>query len=202
MGNCAKCGKELSWVICNTAVGYWNNQLRKGYLDLPKGLMGNTKHRMELPEFKGKKLCIDCATDIYFGQQFRDALKQGKRQVVIQDLVQSADGVGKHIELLSNVAEKYGYLFKQQTHTLTENYGFGASAISITMVFEKIITTINETNFINCSYCKSRYDANQYFKCPNCGGTIHENPKQENKNEPKPSWYQEALEQHTYLNEE
>jgi len=166
---CAKCGKELSWVICNSSVGYWNNQLRRGYLDIAKTLMGSTKHRIELPELKGKKLCVDCAIDIYFGQQFKDALEQGKRQAVIQDLVQTADGIGKHVESVSNVAEKYGYLFKQETHTLSGNYGFGASAISMTMVFEKVVTTANETNFVSCKYCNARYDANQYFKCPQCG---------------------------------
>lgn len=66
--------------------------------------MRNTKHAIQVPELKGKKLCIDCATDIYFGQQFEDTLDKGKRQVIIQDVVQSADGIGKHIELVSQVA--------------------------------------------------------------------------------------------------
>ena len=165
LGNCALCRKKLNFFECQT---YWNHQLRKGYLDIAKALIRNSKHAIQVPELKGKKLCIDCATEIYFGQQFKDALKQGKRQVIIQDVVQSADGIGKHIELVSQVAEKHDYLFKQETHTLN-NYGFGVGVISLTMVFEKVITTANETNFVNCKYCFTRYDANQFFKCPKCG---------------------------------
>jgi hypothetical protein len=166
MGNCAKCGKELNFFECHN---YWNNQIKnKGYLDFAKIFMSNTKHCIQVPEFKGKNLCLDCATDIYFGQQFKDALQQSKRQVVVQDVVQSADGLSKHMESVSSVAEKYGYLFKQETHVLG-NYGFGARVITLTMVFEKAITTANETNFVKCDYCTTRYDANQYFKCPKCG---------------------------------
>jgi len=123
---------------------------------------------MQVPEFKGKTLCLDCASNLYFGRQFKGALEQGRRQAIIQDVVQSTDGISKHIEAVSTVAEKYGYIFKQETH-VPNNYGFGASIITLTMIFEKVTTTANETNFVSCQHCTTRYDANQYFKCPNCG---------------------------------
>jgi len=166
MTNCAKCGKGLNFFECHT---YWNNQIkRKGYLDFAKVFMSNTKHCIQVPELKGKNLCLDCATNVYFGQQFKDALEQGRRQVIIQDVVQSADGISKHIESVQTAAEKYGYIFKQETHVVS-SYGFGSGVINLTMSFEKVIPTANETNFINCTHCTSRYDANRYFKCPQCG---------------------------------
>jgi rRNA maturation endonuclease Nob1 len=26
-----------------------------------------------------------------------------------------------------------------------------------------------EAHYVTCQYCKTHYDANQYFKCPQCG---------------------------------
>jgi len=94
---------------------------------------------------------------------FKDALGQARRIVVIKDAVFSADGIGKHIETYSRVAEKFGYVYKSETH-FPDSIG-----ISLSIIFEKIIQTANETHFINCTHCTSRYDANQYFKCPQCG---------------------------------
>lgn len=99
----------------------------------------------------------------FFSKPFTDGLEQGKRIVVIKDAVFSADGIGKHISHYSEVAEEFGYVYKSETHFPD------AIGISLTMIFEKIIPTVNETNFVNCKHCTTRYDANQYFKCPQCG---------------------------------
>jgi len=146
---CALCGKTLDWRERNTV--YWNRQLRDGYVKI----VGNK--REECPEFKDKRLCLSCA---WYELPFHHALKQGRRIVVISDEVMTADGVPKHIQKVSLIAEKYGYVFKQQSI-------LGPNAFMMT--FEKIVTTTNETNYINCKYCNTRYDANQYFKCPQCG---------------------------------
>ena len=143
---------------------FWNRQLQKGYIDMAKPLVGFSQGYKEIPEYKGKKLCKLCAYSVWFEEQFKDSLKEGRRQVIIVDLVQSADGVLKHIQSASQVAEKYGYIFKSESHSVV----FGGG-ISTMMFFEKVITTADETKFVNCRYCKTRYDANQFFKCPNCG---------------------------------
>jgi hypothetical protein len=151
LSNCTICGETLSWTISNTSIGYWNNQLKHGYIDLLK-INRDTKHRIELPNLRGKKLCPNCASDIYFSQQFREALEQGKTQVTVQDLVQNTDGINRRVEMLINIGEKHGYSFKEHTHALIGNSGFGTSAISITMVFEKRTQTQEEIELINCQY--------------------------------------------------
>jgi hypothetical protein len=161
---CAKCGKELSWLESKQDPKYREKrapQLREKY-----------------PQFLGKKICKPCMSEIMkkecdahnepiyvkrYGPSFSEALEQGRRIVVVKDAVLSADGIGKHIEIISKVAEKYGYAFKSETH-FPDSVGIACS-----FIFEKIIPTADETNFINCTHCTTRYDANQYFKCPQCG---------------------------------
>jgi hypothetical protein len=98
-----------------------------------------------------------------FEAPFIEAEKQGKRMVTINDSVLSADGIGKHLKLQTEAAQKYGYSLVNVTQTPAQ------FCIFMVMVFEK--KEITPTKFVNCSYCKSRYDANQYFRCPNCGAT-------------------------------
>jgi hypothetical protein len=149
---CAKCGKELRGFFEKHAWG------SSGFYD------------NFCPEYKGRKLCLPCIREIRNGKKpiptekhFKDALEEGRRIVVIKDAVMSADGIGKHIELYSHVAEKFGYVYKSETHFPD------AVGISLSIIFEKVIPTANETNFVNCEYCTARYDANLYFKCPQCG---------------------------------
>ncbi|MGD6933219.1 MAG: hypothetical protein ACQCN5_03340 [Candidatus Bathyarchaeia archaeon] len=69
MENCAKCGKELLWN--EKKLVFWNMQLRKGYIRWM--VMGSPyfgKQR-EFPQYEGKKLCQDCAIDV-----FEDAMSQ------------------------------------------------------------------------------------------------------------------------------
>jgi hypothetical protein len=99
-----------------------------------------------------------------FEEPFRDADEHGKRIVTINDSVLSADGIGKHLKIHTEAAGKYGYSLINMTQTPSQ------FCIFMAMVFEK--KEITQTKFVNCSYCKSRYDANQYFKCPNCGGIL------------------------------
>jgi len=182
---CAKCGKKLSWLESKQNPKYRENHA--------------PQFRERYPQFVGKKICKPCNAELvrgydsqrkmykcqYCGQEYRfghscfemqpqkvkdhyekpfkEALEQGKRIVVVKDAVLSADGIGKHIETYSKCAEKHGYAFKSETH-FPDSVGIACS-----FIFEKIIPTADETNFINCAHCTSRYDANQYFKCPQCG---------------------------------
>lgn len=165
MGNCAKCGKELSWLERNKV----QSQFAKRH-----------------PEFNGEKLCFSCRNEIVkkeckahnaplyakqYGPSFEEALEEGRRIVVVKEAVFSPDGIGKHIDIISEVAEKYGYTFKSETH-FPDSIGIACS-----FIFERIIPKANETNFINCTHCATRYDANQYFKCPECGSptTVQDN---------------------------
>lgn len=156
---CAKCGKELSWFERHKV----QSLFAKNH-----------------PEFNGEKLCPSCISEVlkkdanvhngsiyakHYGPLFDEALKQGRRIVVVKDAVFSADGIGKHIENASEIAEKFGYVFKSETH-FPDSVGIACS-----FIFEKVIPTANETNFVNCEHCTTRYDANQYFKCPNCGAS-------------------------------
>lgn len=97
-----------------------------------------------------------------FEKPFKDADEEGKRIVTINDSVLSADGIGKHLKIHSEAAGKYGYSLVNMTQTPAQ------FCIFMSMVFEKKEIT---PKFVTCTYCKSRYDANQYFKCPNCGAT-------------------------------
>ena len=63
MENCAKCGKELLWN--EKKLVFWNKQLKKGYIEwmaFGSSYFGKEK---EIPEYKGKKLCQDCAIDVF-----------------------------------------------------------------------------------------------------------------------------------------
>jgi DNA-directed RNA polymerase subunit RPC12/RpoP len=142
MGNCAKCGKELSWLERNS--------------------VSRQRHFAEKhPEFNGEKLCSSCMNEIakkarallyakQYESTFEKALEQGKRIVVVKDAVFSSDGIGKHIEIISKVAEKYGYTFKSETH-FPDSF-----SIACSFIFEKITLTASETNFINCTHCTIR----------------------------------------------
>ena len=62
MGNCAKCGKELLWN--EEKMVFWNKQLKKGYIKwmVPGFNMGKKR---EFPEYTEKKLCQNCAIDVF-----------------------------------------------------------------------------------------------------------------------------------------
>ena len=93
---------------------------------------------------------------------FQTASERGKRQVIISGAVPSIKRMEFFLETASKIGEDYGYILKQETHS-------GGLIIHLSMVFEKIVTTADQTNFVNCMYCTTRYDANQFFKCPHCG---------------------------------
>jgi len=161
MTNCAECGKTLGLFERNT---YWNRQLQKGYLDMAKPLIGFSQGYRQILEYQNKKLCESCAYHVFFGEQFKQAVRESRRQAIVTDMVKSNDGVPKHLQLASKVAEEHGFVLKSESHSI-----FDGGGISMMMIFEKVIPTANETNFVNCTHCTSRYDANQYFKCPQCG---------------------------------
>jgi hypothetical protein len=96
-------------------------------------------------------------------QQFRDALDQGKMQVMIRDEIFDADSIPKHIEVVSQMGEKYGYVFKQETHSC-DSFG---NPEGFMMIFEKVKS--EEPRIVSCQYCHTRYDADKISKCPTCG---------------------------------
>lgn len=94
---------------------------------------------------------------------FMEAEKQGKRMITLNDSVLSEDGIGKHLKLHTDAAQKYGYSLLNVTQTPARY------VIYMSLVFEK--KEMKLTKFVDCLHCKAHYDANQYFKCPNCGAT-------------------------------
>jgi predicted RNA-binding Zn-ribbon protein involved in translation (DUF1610 family) len=62
MENCAKCGKELLWN--EEKMVFWNKQLKKGYIKW-MGLGLHFGKKKEFPQYMGKKLCQDCAIDVF-----------------------------------------------------------------------------------------------------------------------------------------
>lgn len=107
------------------------------------------------PTFKEGWICFKCYQRLEAEaeeQPFKQAQQQGKRQIIIKNL-------STQIPTFTDIAQKFGYSLKQ-----VENENDTS-----TMIFEKVTTTISETNFVNCKYCKTRYNANEYFKCPHCG---------------------------------
>jgi DNA-directed RNA polymerase subunit RPC12/RpoP len=69
MEKCAKCEKELLWNEAKLV--FWNKQLKKGYIKwMVFGSPYFGKER-KIPEYEGKKLCQDCAIDV-----FEDAMSQ------------------------------------------------------------------------------------------------------------------------------
>jgi hypothetical protein len=173
MGTCAKCGKNVSFFESHN---YWNNQLRRhGYIDFNKKFVNKSENCVEVPELKGKQLCLDCAIGIYFGKRFKDASDENRSQVIVQDTVQTADGISKHIESISKVGLSYGYLFKQETHVLT-NY-FGASLITLTMFFEKTQQVSTVQILVDFSSLKDVMAKGGLvmttYKCPNCNAMVN-----------------------------
>jgi len=91
---------------------------------------------------------------------FKEALEQGRRTVIINNTATNPQWMAK-------IADKYGFAIKQVNQTGTMPF---FSSVPIYMIIaEKVMTTEKETKFINCSYCQTRYDSNEYFKCPQCG---------------------------------
>jgi hypothetical protein len=116
---------------------------------------------------------LNCARDIFFGEQFKVGLEKGKPQVIVT--VNSVDGISKHIESVSKAAEKYGYLFKQETHVLN-NIGFGVAVITMTMVFEKTQETRIFQVTLDFSSLKDVMSKGGVVmttcKCPNCNAMV------------------------------
>ncbi len=63
MENCAKCGKELAWN--EQQLVFWNKQLKKGYIRW--WVLGSSKFgkQKKFPEYTGKKLCQNCAINVF-----------------------------------------------------------------------------------------------------------------------------------------
>lgn len=149
---CAKCGKNVRW-LCWT----WD---KKEYF----------------PEFYNKTLCNDCGVDLNkivvqedqklgYEKPFLQADEQGMRLVTINDSVLSEDGIGKHLKLHTDAAQKYGYSFVNLTQTPARY------VIYMAMVFEK--KNVSVPKLVECTYCKATYDLNKYFKCPNCSAVLN-----------------------------
>jgi hypothetical protein len=145
---CAKCGKKVRWLT-------WKWEKKNFF-----------------PELFGKELCAECTTELSnsireketlmkLEKPFKEGIEQGKRIVTINDSVLSEDGIGKHLKLYTDAAQKYGYSFISLNQTPAQYVIFMA------MVFEIKEGLIPK--FVNCSHCQSRYNSNEYFKCPNCG---------------------------------
>jgi hypothetical protein len=65
MVQCAKCGIELS---SKEESKTWNHQLKRGYLMAPilvYTIYSFSGNESEFPEYKGKKLCEDCAMSLF-----------------------------------------------------------------------------------------------------------------------------------------
>jgi DNA-directed RNA polymerase subunit RPC12/RpoP len=63
MENCAKCEKELLWN--EQKMVFWNKQLKKGYIRwMAFGSPYFGKER-KIPKYEGKKLCQNCAIDVF-----------------------------------------------------------------------------------------------------------------------------------------
>jgi DNA-directed RNA polymerase subunit RPC12/RpoP len=62
MESCAKCGKELLWH--EEKMAFWNKQLKKGYIKWMV-LGKDVGKKREFPEYTGKKLCQDCAINVF-----------------------------------------------------------------------------------------------------------------------------------------
>lgn len=92
---------------------------------------------------------------------FIEAEEQGKRAITINDSVLSADGIGKHLKIHTEAAQKYGYSLVNVIQTPAKYI------IYLSLIFEK--KEIKLTKFVNCSHCNARFDSNEYYKCPNCG---------------------------------
>jgi hypothetical protein len=144
---CEVCGKEESWFA------------------------------MPLIKLNGKKACKECwnrsiseeqkqrMTDIY-SKPFIEADREGRRIVTVSDTVFSVDGIEKHLKLHMAAAQNYGYAYKSMNQF--QNLNQFINTIQITIVFEKEVTA-KPASYINCDHCHTKFDVNQYYKCPQCG---------------------------------
>lgn len=106
---------------------------------------------------------FDAKDNPTFELPFKEADEKGKRVVTINDSVLSEDGIGKHLKIHTESAQKYGYFLFNVTQTPAQ------FVIYLTLIFEK--RDITPPKFTVCNYCKTRFDLNKFFKCPNCGAT-------------------------------
>jgi len=147
---CEICGRKLGWFGENAPLTFQQYFLK------------------EHPEYKNKTYCSQCGMMEAIERPFREAEKEGRRNIIVQDAIQNriADKT-KRLTLYTDMAQKYSYTLKN----VSESAAFfgGQLLSSILMTFDRSVTTKDQTNFVNCQYCKTRYDANYYFKCPQCG---------------------------------
>src|ERR1035437_745543 len=96
-----------------------------------KGYIYTTWRHDMFPEFYDKPLCDSCFHSLIkvyltnkkerkYENPFEEANAQGKRSVTINDIVLSADGIGKHLKIHVDAAEKYGYSLINMTQTETQ----------------------------------------------------------------------------------
>jgi hypothetical protein len=72
---CARCGAELEWN--ERKMVFWNRQLKDGYIKWFVIGSRDMGKRKEFPQYKGKKLCQICATEVFTGEDFSGARKKG-----------------------------------------------------------------------------------------------------------------------------
>jgi len=205
MGNCAKCGKELDWSNNGfwnkqLASGYiefnkWNWSISKPAVrkEFPEYtgkkicrscallLMNEGETCPQCGErWKGIHKCPKALTGeeylaLKYEKPFIEAKQQDKKVVVINDSVLSEDGIGKHLKIHTEAAEKYGYSLNHMNRSKG-----GDIVIYMDLVFEKkeMTPTKNVNVQINLDFLSLKEVMAQggvvmtTYKCPNCNGMV------------------------------
>ena len=160
MDSCFKCGKQFGFFDkINASIP--SAQLKEGYLDLSQKSQktkSRTDDAVDVPEYNGKIVCSECATQLWwshrFEKRFKDKASQNKSQIVIIDAVQKEEEIGRRVQLISETGETYGYLLKSESHVrakITDDLHFGHIRDGTRIVgtpytgsYGQILTLVNE----------------------------------------------------------
>jgi DNA-directed RNA polymerase subunit RPC12/RpoP len=146
---CARCGKKLNWTEkhargnANPVYRVWQHH----------------------PEYKGRRFCRECQEE-FFKEEARKPLCLNCGYGKVIDHI---DAFGDSVYSSQSLScRKFSMDVKGRGESEAPNC---KSFIPKEEYKEKALKgeLLPEKDYLTCQYCKTHYDANQYFKCPRCG---------------------------------
>ena len=160
---CARCGKKFGlfevkkeWLRTRVGKEYFKKKVcMKCYEELQKELQ---KKMEELEERrKHEPTCDKC---VYFGEN----VEYGDIGIFVP----------KYIGVTTHYCKKFGFeLFYPFEEAKTCKSFLTPEQYKEKALKGELVEKEKETRYVVCEYCGTRYDANKYSRCPNCGAINH-----------------------------
>lgn len=119
------------------------------------------------PEYKGKRFCRECQKE-FFKEEAREPICINCAYSAIIDHI---DAFGDSVYSSQSLScRKFRMDLKGRGESEAPNCtSFIPKEEYKQKALKGELLTEKEAHYVTCQYCETRYDANQYFKCPQCG---------------------------------